>query len=1290
MPKKPRVVAKGKQSVAIGGDLIGSLIITGNRNQVFLGAYEPLGDAYIHPKPVFDRVQVDDFVGRAWLTDDIDRFVAAEGSGYVIIEAPAGLGKTAYLAHLVHERHYVHHFCELARGAAGIEPTLKSLAAQVLLAEQLVAHADDALLPARAAERPDFLVSRLEKAAQRRREEGRGPFVVVVDGLDEAGTPDGQNVLGLPERVPDGVVFIVAMRPVDVALRVEGPRHVIPLTAQADENLRDVRAYLERRAAEPPLAQALSADAQEMVDKLVTSSRGVWVYLHYVLADLEAEVAAAARKNRPAALELDDLPDGLWRYYARTWLRWRDRPDEFYDIDLPLLATLAAAQEPTSAELLRELAGIAPFPRLRRLFTGRWRPFLAQEGAEPRYSPYHASVREFLEGGGDVEAPTPEERDLAAELADAWRMAHARIADRYLTAWGPGLGGLADPASRALDGGYGLRNIAAHLELSGRGEEVHRLLACEAEGRNAWFAARAAVGDVRGYELDVDRAWRIAAEQPPAVALEVRYALLRGSVRAPAGSVPAEVMGGLVAGGVWTRSQALDYAAWIDHPDLRLRWLTELVSHLDGEERHATQEEALQLARALGEDTQKALRLAELAVCSEGSVRDEVIELAVAEAEHELASNRASVLAACAALVAEPRRSELLASALDSIEELDGFQRWLHLIKIGPNLPDALRDRGRHLSQDIENTDQRAEALIALAPLGADPVAAVEAGFGAVQSATEGALRLFARAAARAGDAEIASAVFTARDRLTDAEQRAEALIDVFPLLAPPDQPAARATLIDTVGHLDGPKIVDVLADEERVARFADRVPTIYGELLDALLHRAEAFDGYWAGRALVAVAAHLAAPRRRAALESALQAVTRIGDEGDRARALAAISSQLAEPECSRVWRVALAQTTLSDEGRYALPNVVAHTPPACADDAERAIAEGARHHGDDECWSALAVRLAQLGMLERAFATVGKTTSNLWLARALEKFPAELPEAAVRTFLTGLGTVNAAWAGVLAAGVNRWLPEPEATAYATGALDILNGLDAAFDRGLLLRALVPHAPEGVIDRIVEVILGLKMPSELERDQLLAAAAGRLAQLGRRTDALALGKSIHYRGGYVTLIAAVIAHSPRQIGERLLDPLDRLLDMSDWWGELIELANAVADEPARTRIIDAMIARAADDPPHDRARVLAAALPLVAPERRPGLAREAWELPSQSGVFWGTETLAELAPHLAELPAADAYQCWHSYLARPGMTRAHTLAEVAALAPLLAAIGGPEQLAGVATAIEDIQRWWP
>jgi hypothetical protein len=50
-----------------GRDIIKSILITGDHNSFLIGSYESLDNAYIEPWPVFDRVNLDRFLGRKWL-----------------------------------------------------------------------------------------------------------------------------------------------------------------------------------------------------------------------------------------------------------------------------------------------------------------------------------------------------------------------------------------------------------------------------------------------------------------------------------------------------------------------------------------------------------------------------------------------------------------------------------------------------------------------------------------------------------------------------------------------------------------------------------------------------------------------------------------------------------------------------------------------------------------------------------------------------------------------------------------------------------------------------------------------------------------------------------------------------------------------------------------------------------------------------------------------------------------------------------------------------------------------
>ena len=310
---------------------------------------------------------------------------------------------------------------------------MKSLAAQLVRAWVLNPNTAEAVLPGSAA-RPEFLQNLLKEAADRRDRTRPGePIVLVVDALDEAGTPSGQNVLGLPRILPRGVYLVVSHRPVDVTLFVEGPRHVEPLKAEDQKNLADMRAFLEKALTWPGIRKALGEgriSESQFVETLLEKSRGVWIYLHYVVAEIEA--------GRRSPLKLEELPRDLWQYYADYWKRWREAHGQTWDsVDLPLLTTLAAAQDSLTLDALLALAGIDRKPdvsgRIGDVLDFEWIPYLAVSTAGPQlpcsYRFYHASLRDFFSGAIDRSNLTDAERKRVQRFAEATKQAHARIAD---------------------------------------------------------------------------------------------------------------------------------------------------------------------------------------------------------------------------------------------------------------------------------------------------------------------------------------------------------------------------------------------------------------------------------------------------------------------------------------------------------------------------------------------------------------------------------------------------------------------------------------------------------------------------------------------------------------------------------------------------------------------------------------------------------------------------------------------------------------------------------------------
>jgi hypothetical protein len=67
------------------------------------------------------------------------------------------------------------------------------------------------------------------------------------------------------------------------------------------------------------------------------------------------------------------------------------------------------------------------------------------------------------------------------------------------------------------------------------------------------------------------------------------------------------------------------------------------------------------------------------------------------------------------------------------------------------------------------------------------------------------------------------------------------------------------------------------------------------------------------------------------------------------------------------------------------------------------------------------------------------------------------------------------------------------------------------------------------------------------------------------------------------------------------------------------------------------------------------------------------------------------VAPRLAALPPEKAHPLWAETL-RLSATRSRSelLADLAAFAPVIAALGGAEAIEETGRAIEDAGRWWP
>src|SRR5439155_20106219 len=126
------------------------------------------------------------------------------------------------------------------------------------------------------------------------------------------------------------------MRNEELPFRSEVPAQQFLLRGRSEENMADIRAYLVGVADRPSIREYLGShriDPREFIDRLGDKSEGNFMYLRYVLPELEA--------GAYQGLEIASLPAGLEDYYEENWQRMRGRDTEsWFAYKLPVLVAL--------------------------------------------------------------------------------------------------------------------------------------------------------------------------------------------------------------------------------------------------------------------------------------------------------------------------------------------------------------------------------------------------------------------------------------------------------------------------------------------------------------------------------------------------------------------------------------------------------------------------------------------------------------------------------------------------------------------------------------------------------------------------------------------------------------------------------------------------------------------------------------------------------------------------------------------------------------------------------------
>ncbi len=570
-------------------------------------------------------------------------------------------------------------------------------------------------------------------------------LVILVDALDEIRYHQtAENILAWLTHcrdLPENIRFVLSSRPPDEALRSFCEKQVSRLTqlpiAESDPDVqRDIQQFVTHWVDEPAVTQTIKetgGNPETFATNATAKAHGNLGYVDALargvdraIADMgEVDEATRGRGARTleALLSQKELPDdqsSLYAFFfnqiknsvARERIEHKDlETGETYDkavwpaVYAPILGVLAVAMEPVDLELIIKIGGIRAERSWVSGALNRLLQFL--DNLNGRYRLYHATVVEFLTADETRNHP---DLAIAALYQDAVSR-HRQIADRY---WR-----YQDDWSKC--DGYGLRNLAAHLDVGQQVERLHQLIT------DAWMQARVVADGYRysGFIADVMRAWERARTEAvrqietndaelTAFATCFRYALIQTSISSLSRNYPPALVTRALETHVWTIEHALDVCQHLADHEWRARLYVAVLKAnsvaLSESNRHQIESLALAAVKAV---TDRGGRAATLTVVAPHLHENHVAEALLVVQTFRPEEHRVNVLEALA--------PQLNQSQVDTvIEWMMEFEndkgRVILLAVLASRLTEKQMNDAFALAKAIKNEQSRANALAAVAP----------------------------------------------------------------------------------------------------------------------------------------------------------------------------------------------------------------------------------------------------------------------------------------------------------------------------------------------------------------------------------------------------------------------------------------------------------------------------------------------------------------------------------------------------------------------------------------------
>lgn len=773
----------------------------------------------------------------------------------------------------------------------------------------------------------------IDPARALQRSDAEAQIVTLIDALDEIRfhqTTD--NILAWLTNSPDlpeNIRFVLTSRPPDESLHLFCEKQASRLTqlpsAESDPDVqRDIQQFATHWVYEPTVTQAINeagGNPETFAANATAKAHGNLGYVDALARGIDRAIADIGgidedtRKRGHTTLEallnLKELPgdqSGLYAFFlnqiktsvARERIEQQDpETGETYDkavwptVYAPMLGVLAVAMEPVDLDLLMRLGSIRAERAAVSDALDRLRQFL--DHIDRRYRLYHATVAEFL-----TTDKTRANPDTTALYQDSMKR-HRQIADHY---W-------QDRDDWSKCDGYGLRNLAGHLDLAGEIARLHQLIT------DAWMRARVVADGYRysGFIADLMRAWKRARTEAihqietndaefSAFATCFRYALIRTNINSLSMNYPSALVSRALETKVWSVERALDVCTHVTDVGQRAEMYSAVLvagrGILSDTQRQGAEQEALRAAKMIEEAGDRARMLTAVASQLTETMKTQALSDALTEATNIYEPDRARILTDLAPLLNAKQVKDALKMATE-IESEWSRAEWLRAL--ATRLNDGQVDDALDVAITIKNEGARARTFATLIPRLSEVrrIEVLREAYTAVMSTDGPGDQVEWLRVVRPWliDVQVDNALAVATDIL-DEGARVEWLEVLIPQLS-------EAQVGETL------KLAKVIESERGRAKVITTLaPRLTEAQLEDVLRQALAIRDEWSrAKVLTALAAKLSGVRKREVLDDALVAVQAIMNENMRVEGLIAVATQLDGTFKDKVLHDALTEAT-------------------------------------------------------------------------------------------------------------------------------------------------------------------------------------------------------------------------------------------------------------------------------------------------------------------------------------------------------------------------------------------